>query len=566
MKKNDIVTLTVTDLNNLGYGVGRLGDGCVVFVAGGVTGDTVEARIIKVAPSYLVARLERIITPSPYRLAEPICGAPQSCGGCVYRNVTRECELEMKRAYVESLFVKAGLPSVNVLPVATAGERIGYRNKAQYPVRMTKAGIKAGFFASKTHNVVSSDRCMLEPEIFASLVDFVCDFADRHGISAYDETSGKGILRHIYLRMGKISGQIMLCLVINSETFPCADLLVAEVRERFADVVSIMLNINRKNTNVVTGDRYVTLYGESYIEDELCGIRFRISPDSFWQVNHDGAELLYRTARELTELDGEQSLLDLYCGTGTIGLSMARYARRVTGVEIVPAAVECARLNASVNGIENAEFYCADASATESIIPPGQSYNAAILDPPRKGTTRELIEYISRAGINKVIYISCGPDTLARDCTIFKELGYEIGDVHPVDMFPLTGHVECVVLLSRKSKVHRMKLHPAPFEMIKSGEKTVELRLYDEKRREIKPGDGIVFSNVGTGEEISTTVVGLHRFDNFAELYRSLPLTRCGYDNENVKLADPSDMEEYYSADEQAKYGVVGIELRLDEA
>lgn len=448
--KNETVTLKITDLNNLGSGVGRDTDGVVVFASGAVTGDTVEAKIIKVNKSYCVARLERIIEPSVYRIQTPVCTAPQSCGGCVYRNVTRECELEMKRSYVESLFIKAGLSDVKVFPVITAGERTGYRNKAQYPVRQTKAGIKAGFFANKTHSVVSADKCALEPDIFADIVKYVCEFAERYSISAYDEQSGRGILRHIYLRMGNVSGEVMLCLVVNADTLPHSDKLISEVRERFPQITSLMLNINKRNTNVVTGDKYITIDGNPYIEDTLCGLSFRISPDSFWQVNHDGAELLYRAARERAQLDGEQNVLDLYCGTGTIGLSMAKYAKHITGVEIVGAAVECAKFNATRNGIDNADFYCADASDTESIIPREKKYDVVILDPPRKGSTPELIEYIARENIEKVVYISCGPDTLARDCALFRKLGYTVGDVQPVDMFPMTGHVETVVLLSRR--------------------------------------------------------------------------------------------------------------------
>ena len=450
MQKNDVITIKLTDMNNLGSGVGRADDGAVVFVSGGVAGDTVRAKIIKVGKKFYVARIEEILVPSEMRGAEGFCAAPQSCGGCVYRNITRESELLMKKSYLEGIFKKAGLPEVEILDVLAPSDREGYRNKAQYPVRATKNGVRAGFFASKTHSIVSAEHCALEPMIFSRIVDEVCRFMDDNKISAYDEERGSGIVRHVYLRRGEITGEVMLCLVINADSLPHSDKLVKMVNEKFPEVTSLLLNLNKKNTNVVTGEKYITLYGNPYIEDILCGLRFRISPESFWQVNRKGAEALYGLAKEMAGLDGGQHLLDLYCGTGTIGLSMADKAKSVTGVEIVEGAVKCARLNAELNGIENAEFYCADASDTESIVPADKKYDVVILDPPRKGTTEELIKHIAKRGIERVVYISCGPDTLARDMAIFKKYGYSFGSVHPVDMFPVTGHVESVVRLERR--------------------------------------------------------------------------------------------------------------------
>lgn len=448
MNKNDIITLDIIDMNNLGSGVGKV-DGAVVFVTGAVTGDKVECKIIKVTKNYYVARLEKIIEPSPNRASDVFCTAPASCGGCVYRNLTRESELEMKRTYLEGLFKKAGLCDISILPVMAASPRGKYRNKAQYPVRATKDGVKAGFFANKTHSIVSSAHCALEPDIFGDIVDAVCSFATDMGITAYDEESGRGILRHIYLRRGEISGEIMLCLVINADSLPYSDRLVSFVQERFPEITSCLLNINKRSTNVILGEKYINLFGNGYIEDTLCGKRFRISPESFWQVNREGAEALYNKARELASLRGDEDLLDLYCGTGSIGLSMADYVRSVTGVEIVEGAVKNAKTNAEINGIKNAEFYCADASKTESIVPNDKKYDVVILDPPRKGTTEELISYIAKRDIPRVVYISCGPDTLARDIVTFRKYGYDCGDVQPVDMFPATGHVESVVSLTR---------------------------------------------------------------------------------------------------------------------
>ena len=454
-QKNEIYTLKIEEINNMGAGVGHLSDGMVVFVNGAVTGDVVEVKLIKVNKTWCVARLERIVAPSPVRLSEPFCPAPLSCGGCVYRHVTYEHELHLKKNYVKHAFIKAGMPDVEVENVLTTGQIKGYRNKAQYPVSATKDGITAGFYAGKTHNIVKADNCSLQPEIFGEILRFVCDFATKNGISAYDEESGGGLLRHVYLRQGKNTEQIMLCLVINGESLPCQDELVRGIAGKFPQIKSIMLNVNKKNTNVVLGRDFRCVYGEPYIEDILCGKRFRISAGSFYQVNHDGCELLYRTALEKAEFAGGETVYDLYCGIGTIGLSMSDKVGRIVGIEIVDEAVECARLNAKLNGIENALYFCGDASSAEKMLDGAKSElgnaipDAVILDPPRKGSTPELLEYISRLGVTKILYISCDPDTLARDCAILSRLGYTIGTVTPVDMFPRTGHCECVVKISR---------------------------------------------------------------------------------------------------------------------
>ena len=450
MTKDQIIELEITDLNNLGNGVGRL-DGQVVFVRGAVSGDFVRAKVIKVNKSFAVAKLMQVITPSPDRI-EDFCPSPLSCGGCVYRHISYERELELKRGYVKNEFVKAGLPEVNVLAVCSSGSVRGYRNKAQYPVAKGKSGIYAGFYASKTHNVIPAEECAIQNSEFAPILRFVCEFADKNGWSVYDEESGRGLLRHIYLRVGEKTGQIMLCLVINGDKLPGEEKLAEAICEKFPAIVSLMINENKENTNVVLGERYRTLKGKSGIEDELCGLKFFISPASFYQVNRDGAELLYTKAAELCELEGGEVLMDLYCGTGTIGLSMARYVKALRGIEIVESAVECARENAERNGVLNAEFFCADAGDKDNILAAagGTRPDVVVIDPPRKGSTRELVDCLADLGVPRIVYVSCGADTLARDCKWFSERGYTIGDVQPVDMFPRTGHVESVVCLTRK--------------------------------------------------------------------------------------------------------------------
>ena len=451
VKKGDRLSTEITDINNLGAGVGHAPDGRVIFIKGAVTGDTVDCEIIKVNSSFLVGRLLETTCPSDYR-EDGFCDAPLSCGGCVYRHVSYAHEQDLKRGFVKAAFAKAGLREVNVLPVRSTDRTAGYRNKAQYPVAQTKNGIRAGFFAPKTHNIVPAEDCSLQNAAFAPIVKEICRFADTYSISAYDETSGRGLLRHIYLRIGEKTGEIMLCLVINGDNLSHSTELVNEMREKFPNIVGILLSINKKNTNVVLGDKFVTLYGRDYIEDELCGLRFRVSADSFYQVNRDGAEMLYTLAGELADLRGGEVLMDLYCGTGTIGLSMATKAKKLIGIEVVSAAVECARENAARNGVANAEFFCADAGDRETILRAagGTRPDVVVIDPPRKGSTKELVECLASLDVPKIVYVSCDPTTLARDCAWFKDAGYSIGSVQPVDMFPRTGHVETVVCLTRK--------------------------------------------------------------------------------------------------------------------
>ena len=457
IKKNDTVILDITDINNLGAGVSHLEDGRVVFGRGAVTGDKIKAKIIKVNTNFAVARLEEILAPSIHRDPECFCNASESCGGCVYRHITYEHEKQIKKNYVKHAFIKAGLPDIHINDVHSTNDPRCYRNKAQYPFAMTKQGIVAGFYASKTHNVVPAFSCSIQPEIFGEILKTVCKFANDNGLSVYNEENGKGLLRHLYLRMGEMTGDIMLCLVINGRAMPKEREFVKLITEKYNTVKSIQINVNLKNTNVVLGDEYRVIYGERYIEDVLCGVRFRISPESFYQVNHNGAELLYGLAKQkaINGFDKKISLVDMYCGTGTIGLSMADSISELVGVEIVEGAIECAKENARLNGFENAKFYAGDAKDIETLFGSVEkqhgelSPDVVILDPPRKGCTPEVIEFLAKRGVQRIVYVSCDADTLARDCKMFNELGYEIGEVDPVDMFPRTGHVESVVCLER---------------------------------------------------------------------------------------------------------------------
>ena len=454
LKLGDSVTLDIIDINNLGCGVARH-NGLVVFVKGGVSGDRLLAKVIKINKSFAVAKLERIISPSEFREdIETACTEKFACGGCVWRGVSYEHELLMKRNYVRSAFLKAGLSEAHITPVMCAGKIYRYRNKAQYPVCKLKDGVAAGFYAAKTHNVIPINDCKIQNEAFAPIVKVVCDFAAEHGISVYNEESGKGLLRHIYLRSADKSGDIMLCLVINGTKLPHTDLLVEKINSLFPAVSSIVINENKENTNVVLGNSFRCIYGKPYIEDVLCSLKFKIAPEAFYQVNHDGAELLYTKAADLSECDG-RDVIDLYCGTGTIGLSMAHRASRVLGIDIVEASIDCARENAETNGINNAYFACTDAGEPENIRKCAEKYgfslssSTVIMDPPRKGSTRELIDYLAEQKVEKIVYISCNPDTLARDAAQLVSLGYKMSDVTPVNMFPRTGHCECVTAFEK---------------------------------------------------------------------------------------------------------------------
>ncbi len=445
-QKNELYEVNITTVNHLGYGICRI-DGIVCFVSGGVTGDVLEIKIIKVNKNYCVGRIEKIITPSDKR-ETPDCPIHKLCGGCVFRHLSYKHELELKKSFVEAEFKKAGL-ATKVNDVVSTGATTRYRNKAQYPIDSEN---KIGFYTSKSHSVCEIDDCILEPEIFSEIVSVIKDFMKIYKIKGYDESTGKGLLRHIYLRRANKTSEINLCLCINGNTLPHSDELLTMLKI-FPEITGVCLNINTKNTNVILGDKYITLSGREYIEDILCGLKFRISPSSFYQVNRDCAELLYQKVAEHALKCGKKRITDLYCGTGTIGLYVASKIKdcTLTGVEIVPSAIENAKVNAKINGIENSKFICADSTDTQSEIL--STTDTVILDPPRKGITKELADKINESGIKRIIYVSCSPDTLARDIKYFSSLGYICDEATPYDMFPRTSHIECACLIYKQTAI-----------------------------------------------------------------------------------------------------------------
>ena len=457
MKKNDVLYLEIEDLNNLGFGVAHV-DGKAVFVSGAVTGDTVEGQIIKVNASYCIAIMKRLVSPSPLR-AEGRCPYP-ACTACAYKNIGYVHEKRTKRENVRASFKKSGLSEIEVLDVLSTDVTEGYRNKAQYPVGLDAKGeLVLGFYAPKSHSVKEAAACPLQPSIFSEILAFLRVFFKKHAYTVYDEKCGKGLLRHVYLRYGETSGEVLVTLVVNGASVPAEEALVRELTAAFPTVVGVLLNENRENTNVILSDTYRTLFGRDYIVDTLAGVTLEIAAGAFYQVNRAAAELLYGEAKRLTGLKKSDLLLDLYCGTGAIGLSMAKDVRELIGIEIVPEAVECAKRNAAASGIENASFFVGDAADAEKILENAErargeklSPDVVILDPPRKGCDAGLLSFVASLSPRTVVYVSCNPDTLARDVALLAPLGYTTDKVRPVDLFPGTGHVESVVCLTRSAK------------------------------------------------------------------------------------------------------------------
>ena len=449
LKKNDEIQLNITALTSEGSAIGRR-DGVPIFVRGGVPGDVVTAHIIKAKKNYAVARLQQVLEPSPHRV-ESDCPVSAQCGGCAFRTVDYAEELRFKQQRIDDAFQRIGHLDLQVEGVLAAPDTVRYRNKAQYPVQLQDGRPVAGFYAYKSHRVVPTGDCLLQCTDFSAGVAACLQWAEEHQISVYNEETGTGLLRHLYFRKGEATGQVLACIVINGTDLPGGDALCAALRAAVPGLMGVVLNSNTRRTNVILGDRGRVLWGKGELLDKLCGKTFAIGPHAFYQVNHDQCERLYALAGDFAGLTGEQVLLDLYCGVGTIGLTLADRCRRLIGVEVVPQAVENARENARRNGIENAEFLCADAAgAATQLASQGVRPDVAIVDPPRKGCAPEVFAAIDKMGIERLVYVSCDPATLARDLALLATMGYTARRACGVDLFPRTPHVETVVLLSHK--------------------------------------------------------------------------------------------------------------------
>lgn len=449
-KKNELVRLTITGMTGDGNGIGKL-DGYTVFIPETAIGDECEVRLVKCNKSYAFGKLEALLKPAPSRI-DPECLTYRQCGGCAFRHLAYTEELSIKETVVRDAFRRLGGITAPVRPILGAPKQTGYRNKAQYPVGRDRDGqLISGFYAKRSHRIIPNRECALQPVFFAEIQEQILAFLKENHIPAYDEKTGTGLVRHIYLRHGEATGETMVCLVLTKPKLPHAEKLVAKLTAAFPTIKSIVLNHNPENTNVILGKECITLWGKDSISDLLCGVRVSLSPLAFYQVNRTQAETLYQKAIAYAGLTGEETLLDLYCGAGTIGLAAAGQVKRLIGVEIIPEAVENARQNAICNGIQNAEFFCSDAGkAAAKFAAEGIHPDVIIVDPPRKGLDQTVIDAISDMAPDRVVMVSCNPATAARDAALLEQMGYHAVEITPVDLFPRTGHVETVVLLSRK--------------------------------------------------------------------------------------------------------------------
>ena len=446
--KNQIYEAVITDYTAEGQGVAHV-EGCAVFVPNAIRGERYNIRIEKTGKTWAAAKIVEILEKSPHRVARE-CPISASCGGCDFWHMDYTEETWLKAERVRQCLNRIGGENLTEMPILAAPTPHGYRNKAQYPVSCHKNRAFAGFFRAGTHSVVENQRCLILPEEADAVKDLVMDYANRNHISVYDETEHKGLLRHIYIRRGSVSGQILVCLVVNGNALPKTAQLIDNLKQ-IPGFTSLVLNVNTKKGNTILGPENINLYGPGYIEDTLCGLQFRLSPHSFYQINHHQAQRLYEAAIAQAGITKADTVLDLYCGVGTITLCMARAAGKVIGVEVVPQAVEDARDNAQRNGIENAEFFCGDAGeAALALEAKGIQADVVVVDPPRKGLNADAIEALTRFNPRRIVYVSCDPATLARDVALLKERGFHLQNAMAADLFPRCSHVESVVCLSRK--------------------------------------------------------------------------------------------------------------------
>ncbi len=458
LQKNQLLTLRIERLSSDGSGVAHSADGEAVFVPNTAPGDEARIKIVKDCGRYAFGILDQLLTPSPDRV-EVDCPAAGPCGGCSLRHLSYEAELQAKHENVADAFRRIGGLDVPVLPTVPSPEVDRYRNKVQFPVGRDKNGQPCiGFYAGRTHRIVPCPDCKLQPGVLNEIGNALCAFFAAHGIQPYDEESGKGLVRHIFLRRGAHSGQIMVCLVCTRAKLPHSEELVAQLREQFPAIATILLNVNAKNTNVILGSETHTLYGPGCLEDTLCGVPVQLGPLSFYQVNTLAAEQLYGIAAQYAQLTPDDLLLDLYCGMGTIGLSMVDHCRELVGVEIVPEAIESAKANAARMGdaiAAKSRFFCADAGAAATrLAAEGLRPDVIVLDPPRKGCDEATLSAVVKMNPQRVVYVSCNPATAARDAKWLEAQGYRTEKVQPVDLFPRTRHVETVCALS-KLDVHQ---------------------------------------------------------------------------------------------------------------
>ena len=454
-KKNATLTLEITGYTAEGMGVARW-EGRVVFVPGTILGERWEVQLLKVKTNVAWGRAVRLLAPSPERV-ELDCPLAGRCGGCQYRHMTYEEELRAKRQRVQDALTRVGGVSLELPQVLGAEDPLRYRNKVQFPVAQEKRGLAVGYYRARSHDVLDVADCLLQPEAVTTLRRAFKGWMERYRIPAYDEGTRQGLIRHLYVRTNQ-AGEALCCVVANGARLPHAPELVQALRQAAPALAGLVLNTNTKDTNVILGPSYRTIWGRDFLEERLCGMTFRLSVPSFFQINRAQTERLYAQALEFAGLTGRETVLDLYCGIGTISLALAQRAGQVIGAEIVPEAVQDAQANAARNQVDNARFLCGDAGeAAFQLAAEGVRPQVICVDPPRKGLAPEVPEILASMAPERIVYVSCDPATLARDVKRFGELGYPVVKAQAVDLFPRTAHVETIVLLGReleKSREH----------------------------------------------------------------------------------------------------------------
>ena len=447
LEKGKIYDAVISDYTAEGQGVAKI-DGCAVFIPNAIVGERVRVRIEKAQKTWAAGKITEILEKSPHRVNRE-CPVAKLCGGCDFWHMDYEEETRLKAERVRQALNRIGGEALEEMPILAAPDCHSYRNKAQYPVASQKGRVYAGFFKAGTHQVVENPRCLILPEETDRIRKLVIDYVNHYRISAYNEQTHKGLLRHIYVRRGAESGQVLVCLVVNGRSLPHTEDLVKRL-QTVPGFTTLVLSVNTKKGNTILGDAFITLYGPGYIEDTLCGLNFRLSARSFYQVNHHQAQRLYEAAIGQAQITKEDTVLDLYCGVGTITLCMAKAAGKVIGVEVIPQAVADAKDNAKRNGIGNAEFFCGDAGeAALALEAKGIKADVVVVDPPRKGLNAQAIEALARFAPRRIVYVSCDPATLARDVALLKERGYVLRNAMAADLFPRCAHVESVVCLTR---------------------------------------------------------------------------------------------------------------------
>ncbi len=450
VKKNDQVEITIEDIGAEGEGIGKY-EGYTLFVKDTVMGDRALVQVMKTGKTYGYARLIKLIKPSEFRV-EPRCKVAARCGGCQLQHVDYQKQLEYKENKVRNCLTRiGGFQEFNLEPISGMEEPYYYRNKSQFPVGRNRDGSLAiGFYAGRTHSIIDTEHCYIGSKVNVDILQFMRSFIEKYKIEPYEEDTHKGLLRHILTRVGYSTGEIMVCLVINGTDLAHKEELIRGLT-KIHGMKSICLNVNKEKTNVILGEKVIPLWGEPYITDRIGDIKYRISPLSFYQVNPVQTKKLYEIALDYAELHGDEVVWDLYCGIGTISLFLAQKAKQVYGVEIIPQAIEDAKINASINNIENADFFV---GAAEEVLP--EKYkkeniyaDVIVVDPPRKGCEQSLLDTILAMAPKRVVYVSCDPATLARDLKYLCEKDYKLVKVRAVDQFGHSVHVETVVLLCR---------------------------------------------------------------------------------------------------------------------